>query len=278
MTELTPACLRDLLAQNGITLSKRFGQNFLIDRNVLAALGKCLPEGDEIVFLEIGAGALALTALLAQRARRVVAYEIDQRLIPVHQALMAGDPVFQHTELRYEDALEGDWNAVARPGETLVLAGNLPYLHSSEIMLKLVASVSIGQAFLMFQREFALRLLASPGTHDYGSLTVVAQTFFVVRHLLELSPEVFFPRPTVSSTFLALRRRESGLLTAEVSPFLRFVQRAFMHRRKKLSYFFRQYGFVPDGEFGVFSDLRPEALTPVQFVSLFHAVTTAGTL
>lgn len=56
MTELTPACLRDLLAQNGITLSKRFGQNFLIDRNVLAALGKCLPEGDEIVFLEIGAG------------------------------------------------------------------------------------------------------------------------------------------------------------------------------------------------------------------------------
>ncbi len=272
MKELTPTMLRDLLSQNGIILSRRFGQNFLIDRNILAAMADCLPEGKDIVFVEIGAGALALTAILASHGKRVVAYEIDRKLLPLHTTLLRGDPAFCNTEVRYEDALEADWCSIAQAGEIPVLAGNLPYLRSSEIVLKLIRSECLETAFLMFQREFALRLLAHPGTGDYGSLTVATQTFFDVHRLLDLPPDVFFPRPGVSSIFLKFSRHENDIAPAEIEPFLHFVQQAFMHRRKKLVSFFRQCGVWPNESLCGISDLRPEALTPLQFLSLFRLV------
>jgi len=275
MNTLTPTALRDLLKRTGVVLSKRFGQNFLVDGNVLAAMTSLFPSGETVVFIEIGAGALALTGILAERGKRVVAYEIDDRLRKVHEALLADDPLRARIELRYEDALEADWSSLGLPGETLVLMGNLPYLRSSEIVLKLIRTDRVGQACLLFQREFATRLAAPSGNGDYSSLSVVAQTFFDVRRLLELSPDVFFPRPEVSSTLLRFVRRQSGLEDAEVAPFMRFVQQSFLHRRKKLADLFRRLGVPLTGEFAGTSQLRPEVLTPSEFIDLFRAVSRA---
>jgi 16S rRNA (adenine1518-N6/adenine1519-N6)-dimethyltransferase len=275
MNTLTPTALRDLLKRTGVVLSKRFGQNFLVDGNVLAAMTSLFPSGEAVVFIEIGAGALALTGILAERGKRVVAYEIDDRLRRVHEALLADDPLRARIELRYEDALEADWSSLGLPGETLVLMGNLPYLRSSEIVLKLIRTDRVGQACLLFQREFATRLAAPSGNGDYSSLSVVAQTFFDVRRLLELSPDVFFPRPEVSSTLLGFVRRQSGLEDAEVAPFMRFVQQSFLHRRKKLADLFRRLGVPLTGEFAGTSQLRPEVLTPSEFIDLFRAVSRA---
>ncbi|MHC1679574.1 MAG: 16S rRNA (adenine(1518)-N(6)/adenine(1519)-N(6))-dimethyltransferase RsmA [Candidatus Cryosericum sp.] len=272
MNTLTSTALRDLLKRTGVVLSKRFGQNFLVDGSVLAAMASLFPSGETVVFIEIGAGALALTGILAERGKRVVAYEIDERLRKVHEALVVDDPLRTHVELRYEDALEADWCALGHEGETLVLMGNLPYLRSSEIVLKLIRTDCIGQACLLFQREFATRLAAPSGNGDYSSLSVVAQTFFDIRRLLELSPDVFFPRPEVSSTLLGFVRRQSGLEDAEVAPFMRFVQQSFLHRRKKLADFFRRLGVPLTGEFAERSQLRPEVLTPLEFIDLFRAV------
>lgn len=272
MDALTPTALRDLLAQTGVVLSKKFGQNFLVDRNVLASMSACIPSGADLVFVEIGAGALALTRVLSMQGKRVVAYEIDTRLRPVHELLMGDSSAMANVDIHYEDALTADWCALGQDGESLVLAGNLPYLRSSETVLKLVRSVCIRQARLLFQREFAMRLAGRPGTGDYGSLAVVAQTFFTVERLLDLSPEVFFPRPEVSSTFLGFTRRSSGLEDAEVEPYMRFVQQSFLHRRKKLADFFRRLGVPVTGEFAGTSQLRPEALTPSEFIDLFRAV------
>jgi len=272
MNTLTSTALRDLLKRTGVVLSKRFGQNFLVDGSVLAAMASLFPSGETVVFIEIGAGALALTGILAERGKRVVAYEIDERLRKVHEALVVDDPLRTHIELRYEDALEADWGALGHEGETLVLMGNLPYLRSSEIVLKLIRTECIGQACLLFQREFATRLAAPSGNGDYSSLSVVAQTFFDIRRLLELSPDVFFPRPEVSSTLLGFVRRQSGLEDAEVAPFMRFVQQSFLHRRKKLADFFRRLGVPLTGEFAERSQLRPEVLTPSEFMDLFRAV------
>ncbi|MCX6084226.1 MAG: 16S rRNA (adenine(1518)-N(6)/adenine(1519)-N(6))-dimethyltransferase RsmA [Caldiserica bacterium] len=272
MNTLTPTALRDLLKRTGVVLSKRFGQNFLVDGNVLASMAPHFPSGENVVFVEVGAGALALTGVLAERGKRVVAYEIDQRLRKVHEALLADDSLRTRIELRYEDALEADWCALGHEGETLVLMGNLPYLRSSEIVLKLIRTDCIAQACLLFQREFATRLAAHSGNGDYSSLSVVAQTFFDITRLLELSPDVFFPRPEVSSTLLGFLRRPSGLEDAEVAPFMRFVQQSFLHRRKKLADFFRRLGVPLAGEFAETSQLRPEALTPSEFIDLFRAV------
>ena len=272
MNTLTPTALRDLLDRTGVVLSKRFGQNFLVDGNVLASMALHFPSDKNVVFVEVGAGALALTGILAERGKRVVAYEIDQRLRKVHDALLADDPLRARIELRYEDALEADWCALGHEGETLVLMGNLPYLRSSETVLKLIRTDCIGQACLLFQREFATRLAAHSGNGDYSSLSVVAQTFFDIERLLELSPDVFFPRPEVSSTLLGFLRRPSGLEDAEVAPFMRFVQQSFLHRRKKLADFFRRLGVPLTGEFAETSQLRPEVLTPSEFIDLFRAV------
>ena len=272
MNTLTPTALRDVLRQTGVVLSKRLGQNFLVDGNVLASMASVFPSGENVVFVEIGAGALALTGILAERGKRVVAYEIDERLREVHDALLAEDPLRPRIELRYEDAMEADWCALGHEGETLVLMGNLPYLRSSETVLKLIRTDCIGQACLLFQREFATRLAARSGNGDYSSLSVVAQTFFDIRRLLELSPDVFFPRPEVSSTLLRFVRRPSGLEDVEVAPYMRFVQQSFLHRRKKLADFFRRLGVPLTGEFAETSQLRPEALTPSEFIDLFRAV------
>ncbi len=272
MKALTQTALRDLLNRKGVVLSKRFGQNFLVDGNVLASMTSLFPSGDNVVFVEVGAGALALTGILAERGKRVVAYEIDERLRRVHEALLADEPLRARIDLRYEDALGADWCALGNEGETLALMGNLPYLRSSEIVLKLIRTDCIGQGCLLFQREFATRLAAGSGNGDYSSLSVVAQTFFDIRRLLELSPDVFFPRPEVSSTLLGFFRRSSGLDDAEVEPFMRFVHQSFLHRRKKLADFFRRLGVPLTGEFAETSQLRPEVLAPSEFIDLFRAV------
>ncbi|MFZ2413083.1 MAG: 16S rRNA (adenine(1518)-N(6)/adenine(1519)-N(6))-dimethyltransferase RsmA [Candidatus Cryosericum sp.] len=272
MNTLTPTSLRDLLKQTGVVLSKRFGQNFLVDGNVLASMASHFPSGENMVFIEVGAGALALTGILAERGKRVVAYEIDERLRKVHEVLLGDDSLRTRIELKYEDALEADWCALGHEGEVLVLMGNLPYLRSSETVLKLIRTDCIGQACLLFQREFATRLAAHSGNGDYSSLSVVTQTFFDIRRLLELSPDVFFPRPEVSSTLLEFVRRPSGLEDAEIAPFMRFVQQSFLHRRKKLADFFRRLGVPLTGEFAKTSQLRPEVLTPSEFIDLFRAV------
>lgn len=272
MNTLTPTSLRDLLKHTGVVLSKRFGQNFLVDGNVLASMASLFPSGENLVFIEVGAGALALTGILAEHGKRVVAYEIDERLRKVHEVLLADDPLQKRIELKYEDALEADWCALRHEGEALVLMGNLPYLRSSETVLKLIRTDCIGQACLLFQREFATRLAAHSANGDYSSLSVVTQTFFDIRRLLELSPEVFFPRPEVSSTLLEFVRRPSGLEDDEVAPFMRFVQQSFLHRRKKLADLFRRLGVPLTGEFAATSQLRPEVLAPPEFIDLFRAV------
>ncbi|MGB9666573.1 MAG: 16S rRNA (adenine(1518)-N(6)/adenine(1519)-N(6))-dimethyltransferase RsmA [Candidatus Cryosericum sp.] len=269
---LSPSQLRDLLGRRGIVLSKRFGQNFLIDANVLSAIAGLVPSGENMVFIEIGAGALALTGPLAERGKRVVAFEIDERLRPVHEDLLQGDPLAARIDLRYEDALDADWCALGGEGETLVLVGNLPYLRSSEIVLKLIRSACIQSAVLLFQREFATRLVAPPGNGDYSSLSVVAQTFFSVHRLLELPPDVFFPRPEVSSTLLEFAIRPRSLEDAEMAPFMRFVQQAFLHRRKKLADLFRRLGIPLEGQFSAISQLRPEVLTSSDFIDLYRAI------
>lgn len=270
MDALTPTALREVLSQHGVTLSKRFGQNFLVDRNALLSLAAEIPTGDDITFIEIGTGALALTRALAAKGGRVITYEIDTRLQTVHKALLIDDGKKEHIDIRYEDALNVTWCSPESRGGRVILAGNLPYLRSSETVLKLIRSSCIRQAFLLFQKEFALRLVGRTGTAEYGSLSVVAQTFFSVRRLLDLPPTVFFPRPEVSSTFLAFERRDIKMGDAERDSFMRFVQQAFLHRRKKLADFFRRFDMQVTGELASVSQLRPEALTPVDFMDLFR--------
>jgi 16S rRNA (adenine1518-N6/adenine1519-N6)-dimethyltransferase len=272
----TKSGLRALLDAHHLVLSKRYGQNFLVDPETLAALGAFIPAREDTMFIEIGTGALALTLELAKKGKRVVSYELDARFSPLHRDVLAGEPNARHIELVCADALEVDWCSIAAPGETPVLTGNLPYLRSSEVVLKLIHSTCINEACLLFQKEFAERIAARAGTHAYGSLTVAVQTFFAVEQAMVLPPEVFFPQPTVSSALLIFHRRPHDLTPAEVRPYLGLVQQAFLHRRKKLVDFFRRRGAAITGPLVSLADLRAENLTPEDFVALYRELKSRG--
>jgi 16S rRNA (adenine1518-N6/adenine1519-N6)-dimethyltransferase len=213
---------------------KRFGQHFLEPawvRKVVAAID---PKSDE-TFIEIGPGHGALTRPLAERAKRVVAYEIDRDL--------AAD--LRAASIPNVEIIEGDFlRAVAPNPESQTpnpvrVAGNLPYNVASPIMFQLVdwsrRGVPIGDATVMLQREVADRLLAEPGSRDYGVLTVLIRHRADVERLLTLPPGAFRPPPKVQSAVVRLRFHEAMPPVEDEAAFERVVKKAFSQRRKILS-------------------------------------------
>ena len=220
----------------------KLGQNFLLDagaaERIVAALGDV--SGHAVV--EIGPGRGILTRLLAGRARHVLAVELDSGLAALLRSQFAPGQV----RVVEQDVLHFDFAAAsAEAGGRLSVVGNLPYYMTSPILLKLAAShAALESAVLMVQREVADRVAATPGSRDYGSLSVTMQTHGTVEKLFTLPPEVFSPPPEIHSTVFrwrfATRFAELGV---EEGPFLRFVRRAYAQKRKTLANNLRAAGF-----------------------------------
>jgi 16S rRNA (adenine1518-N6/adenine1519-N6)-dimethyltransferase len=192
---------------------------------------------DDVV-LEIGAGIGNLTALLAARAERVIAVERDRRLIKVLGDRLRGHP---NVELVCGDALR-----IELPKFDKVVA-NLPYGISSDITFRLLER-DFELAVLMYQREFAERLVAKPGADNYGRLTVNAYYRAGVELLEEVPPEAFFPQPKVTSAIVRLRPRESPFEVVDERVFFNVVRAMFQHRRQRVrNALYRSFGEVFPG-------------------------------
>jgi 16S rRNA (adenine1518-N6/adenine1519-N6)-dimethyltransferase len=225
---------KTVLRRLGLRPEKARGQNFLIHphqaRRIVAALG--LSPGDQVV--EVGPGLGALTVFLAQEARRVVALEVDPNLAAYLQ-----EELFA-TELRVEivcqDILRFDFLQMARESEApLVVVGNLPYQITSPLLFKLAAEkAAISRAVLMMQQEVGARLTASPGTKDYGILSVLLQYHFAMTRLFSLGPANFYPPPRVTSVVMQLMPREPEPAAQDEAFFAQIVKAAFATRRKTL--------------------------------------------
>ncbi len=163
--------ISELLKGIDFRFDKRLGQNFLTDTNLLRAIVSDAGVTEQDTVLEIGAGAGTLTRELAARAGRVIAYEIDERLRPVLERTLEG---VTNAELRFGDFMDEDMSVFL--GErSLKVCANLPYLITTPALMKLIESgADISSVTLMVQREVAERLTASPGTSEYGSVTVAA--------------------------------------------------------------------------------------------------------
>lgn len=256
---------------------KRYGQHFLTDQKSLERIVEALaPESSDTV-VEIGPGRGALTDLLSHRSGRLIAIEIDRDLVEHLRARYDGKPVVEVVE---GDALEADWGALA--GKDYLLAGNLPYYITTPLIFRILATPRPKRAVLLVQREVAQRLVAAPGSDDYGALTVNVQVTTSVRVVSRVSAGAFHPKPKVDSSIILLMPLVEPLLGAdEEEPFRRFVQAAFGMRRKTLLRVVREL-WVPDA--GVASDilaslrltpsLRPEVLSPEDFVRVFRRLRT----
>jgi len=227
-----------LLRRHGIRLSKRAGQHQVIDPTVLEQMVDYAELSRDDVVLEVGAGIGNLTLLLAARAGRVIAVERDRRLMSV-----LGERLRVHSNVKL---LCGDALQIELPKFNKVVA-NLPYGISSDITFRLLKR-KFELAILMYQREFAERLVAKPGSDDYGRLTVNAYYRASLELLREVPPEAFFPQPKVTSAIVRLKPREPPFDVADESMFFNVVRALFQHRRQRVrNALYRSFGEVFPG-------------------------------
>ena len=271
--------VRKTLARYDIRPRKRLGQSFLEDMNMvcrIAALAE--PEADDTV-VEIGAGLGLLTAELAKKAGRVIALEIDPRLVAVLRDRFAGD---DGVEVIRQDVLAFDFSSACPKGR-INIVGYIPYHISTPILFRLIEFRDrISSMVLMFQQELADRIMAGPGKKDYGILSVVFARYASAVREMTIPPTCFYPVPGVVSSVLRITMFDDPTAPEEEALFVAAVRASFAHRRKTLRNNLRAAGFPEEALERVFVGTgiegvrRAETLTLGEFRNLAAALARTG--
>jgi 16S rRNA (adenine1518-N6/adenine1519-N6)-dimethyltransferase len=271
---------KTLLLRLGLRPKKALGQHFLLHphqaRRIVAALNL---TGAETV-VEVGAGLGALTGLLAPAAHRVIALERDPELA----RFLVEELLIELPGVEVICQLEFDFPGTAREaGRPLAVVGNLPYQITSPLLFTLIRDVAaINCAVLMMQLEVGARLTASPGTKDYGILSVLVQYHFRVTRLFSLSPGNFYPPPQVDSVVLRLVPEPPAAVALDTALLHQLVKNAFGHRRKTLNNTLvsgaEAFGLSPEAMRAILAELnidlkrRGETLSVAEFVAVSNMV------
>ena len=264
--------IKSELNRNGFAFSKRYGQNFITDTNFLRSVvdKSGVEKGDTV--LEIGAGAGTLTAALAERAGRVVAFEIDESLRPVLGSTLGG---FSNVELVFGDFMKEE-NIVGLVGEEYKVVANLPYYITTPLLFKLIEDTPVPPKSIsvMVQKEVADRMCARPGTKDYGALTVAIDARFHAKKIIDVNRTMFYPVPNVDSAVVLMTKRKERA-DFDFKPLTRLVRAAFAMRRKTLVNNLAAAYAVPKSAceqilvgLGLSEAVRGETLTTEQFIEL----------
>ncbi len=233
----TPTRTREIIDKFNLRLKKSLGQNFLIDTNILRRIVDLAEINETTGVIEIGPGIGALTEQLASRAKRVVAYEIDKRLLPVLKETLSDYP---NVTVIHEDVLKADVKKAIemhfRDVDDVIVAANLPYYVTTPILMKLLEErLPLRAIVVMVQAEVADRIAASPGTKEYGSLSIAAQFYAEIEKVLDVPKTVFLPPPRVESAVIRLTiREEPPVSVIDERFFFRVVQASFSNRRKTI--------------------------------------------
>ena len=230
--------IKKILQQRKLAPKKRFGQNFLINKNISEKIVKLAGIGSDDTVIELGVGFGALTGYLAGICRKVIGLEIDSGIVRYHRE--EGN-LPENVTLIHQDILLADFAELAEEsGARLKIIANLPYSISNPLLFKLTEHMDkMEWAVLMLQKEVAQRLSAEIGTKDYGILSVRMAACASVKKLLDLGPQHFHPRPKVDSqvvkiTFFPKPERAAALSAYDHLPFKNIVDAAFQQRRKTL--------------------------------------------
>lgn len=233
----TPNRTKEILKKYGFSFKKSLGQNFLIDTNVLNNIVDCADLQQDSGAIEIGPGIGALTEQLAKRCERVVAFEIDQRLLPILKETLAPYP---HATVIHSDVLEADIHSVInenfKEGQDLMVVANLPYYVTTPILMGLLEKkLPIRGIVVMIQKEVAERISAKPGTKNYGSLSIAAQYYAKATTEMIVPKTVFVPQPNVDSAVLKLTLRDEPAVKVDDEEFFfKLIKASFAQRRKTL--------------------------------------------
>lgn len=243
------------------------GQNFLRDPNIVRKIAAAVRAPADAHVVEIGPGMGAITGPLIERFRTFTAVEIDGRAVDHLRDTYSG------LDVRHKDILEIDWQKLAEEkGGPIYVVGNLPYNITSQVLFGLIdAGAAIREAVLMMQLEVAQRLVANPRTKEYGILSVQVQLHSAPKLLFQVSPNVFFPRPDVTSAVVRidLSVRADDLPSVHPAILRRIIRSSFNQRRKTLHNSLSQWTREQQIDLPPrFKKRRAEELTPAEFVEL----------
>lgn len=233
----TPKRTKEILEKHGFSFKKSLGQNFLIDPNVLENIVSHAELTEQVGVIEIGPGIGALTEHLARKAGKVVAYEIDGRLLPVLEDTLSP---YNNIKVIHQDVLEANLKQMIdeefKDFKDIVVVANLPYYVTTPIIMKfLLERIPITGMIIMMQKEVADRITALPGTKAYGSLSIAIQYYMDASVAMIVPKTVFVPQPNVESAVLKLTRKEQLPAKVNDEDFLFQVSKgSFVQRRKTI--------------------------------------------
>ena len=232
--EYSPKKIHELLEYHGFNFKKMFGQNFIVDENIIdSIIRKAKIESDTLV-IEIGPGAGSLTNKLAKVAKQVLCYEIDHTLDCVLNTVLSD---FHNIDIIYQDFLKSDilHDIQKYDYQHLYVVANLPYYITTPIIMKLIEKqIPVDKIVVMVQKEVGDRFKAKPGTKDYGSLSIFLQYYFEIEKLLDVSKHVFLPKPNVDSIVVSLTRRKNLYPVENIQLFFQLIKDSFVQKRKTL--------------------------------------------
>lgn len=237
----TPGLVRSLTEKYGFRVSKSLGQNFLMDQHIVDQIIKGSNIDEASLVIEIGPGLGVLTAAAAKKAGKVVAIEIDKKLLPILKETLGEYPnveVIQGDILKTDllPILEQNQKVGGRNRESIRVMGNLPYYITTPIIMKLLEErLPLSSITIMMQKEVGERIAAQPGTKAYGALSLAVQYYATVTQVSKVSREVFFPKPNVDSIVLRLDLRKEAPVSLENEQlFFDVIKAGFSQRRKTL--------------------------------------------
>lgn len=233
----TPSRTKEILKKYSFAFKKSLGQNFIIDPNILENILKHAGVDKSAGVIEIGPGIGALTEQLAIHADKVVAFEIDQRLLPILQDTLQN---YSNIEVLHQDILKADVHQVIKEqfeeNQPIHIVANLPYYITTPILMKLLRDrLPLESITVMIQKEVAERMAAKPNTKSYGSLTIAIQYYTNAKVVMNVPKTVFNPQPNVESSILKLELRdEPAVLVKDEDFFFGVMKASFAQRRKTL--------------------------------------------
>ena len=264
--------MTDVLNANGFKFSKKFGQNFIVDENIINnIINKSMIDKDTLV-IEIGPGAGSLTYKLALNSKNVIAYEIDESLKDILNYNLSG---LSNVEIIYGDFLLRDVKKDLEKYEykKLYVVANLPYYITTPIIVKLIEDeLNVDKIVVMVQKEVGDRFKAKPNSKDYSSLSVFLNYYYDVFKIMDVSRNVFMPKPNVDSIVLEFVKKDDMLFVKDKTLFFKLIRDSFKQKRKNIRNNLKGYDLdvINDvlSKYGFDLNARAEQLSIEAFVSI----------
>lgn len=273
----TVARTNEILKKFDLYAKKGYGQNFIIEPGIVKKIAENA-QGDDECIVEIGPGIGALTEQLAQRAKQVIAFEIDDRLIDV---LAYSLEEYDNVEIIHGDFLQTDFDAklkeLRKQYKKIVVCANLPYYITTPILFKIFeGKEEVDCITVMVQKEVADRFCAIKSTKDYNALSVITQYLYDVKTIMKIPRTIFNPKPNIDSAVVQFKKKVKGNCVNNEKEFFEFVKVCFKQRRKTLYNNLRELGkdpivtkkWIEDANLN--ESIRAEACDLDKFIELYN--------